>query len=127
LNPESVNLSAIGSELAYVERAYALLKSAKKAFEDRITSEIKAGRPVKGWQIGRTPARRYWSGTVEDLKAVEMMTGETLTEEKPISLTEAWAKSQIRPFIEPLLSKGEGSEKLIPFNATKTKEIFKND
>jgi len=125
-SPEDTLLtpSAISAELEYLRRAEAIIKSARVAFEDFVISEIKSGRPVLGWQIGRTTGRRYWSASTEEIKAVAAMTGMELTEEKPISITAAWKNTKARPILETLVTKSEGSEKLVPFDGAATKEIF---
>ncbi len=123
----AINPGLLGAEYAYLKRAEAIVVSARKAFEERILSEIEAGHPVAGWQIGRTSSKRYWSGSTEDVEAVGRLCGIKLTEPKPISITAAWKQKEARPLLETLISKGVGSQKLEPFNEAAVKEIFKDE
>jgi hypothetical protein len=124
-DPESIHVHALGEELSYLARAEALIKSARAGIEDRIAAEIEHGRPVKGWRMGATAGRRYWSSSVEDIEAVAGMSGLQLTEKKPISITAAWKNTAARPLLESLISKSEGSKKLVQFDGTKINEVFK--
>lgn len=118
-DPEAVGVKSLGAELAYLRRAEAIIKSARIAFEDKIMSEIKEGRPVLGWQIGSTAGRRKWTASVDEIKAVAAMTGLDLIEEKPVSISAAWRNAASRPLLESLITKGEGSPKLVPFQGFK--------
>lgn len=127
VSPENTTMTpySLGAELSYLYRAEALVVSARKAFEDLAIAEIEAGRPIQGWQIGRTGGKRYWSAEHDQIKAVAAMTGVSLFEEKPISITAALKNRAARPALETLISKSEGSKKLVPFDGTKVQEILK--
>lgn len=128
-NPEDVNLTAeaIGKEYTYLKKAETHIKAARIAFEEKIFTCIFEGNSVPGWQIGRTSGKRYWSGSIEEIHAVATISGLKLTESKPVSVVAAWKNKEFRPLLESLISKGKGSKKLVAYDESKTKEIFKNE
>lgn len=117
----------LGAEYAYIKRAESIIVSARKAYEDLIMSRIESGNPVPGWMIGSTKGKRKWSASTEEIKATAQMFGLDLLREKPISIGDAWKNKAIRPMLETLVSKSEGSKKLVPFDAAKIKEKLTHD
>ncbi len=125
--PEALKLTAnaIGAEYEYLVRAEALAKSARKGFEELITQNIESGTVIPGWKIGSTNGRYKWSAQLKEIKSVETLLGVKLTEEKPVSLTVARKNPQTRVIIESLMTKSNGAKRLVPFNKSEVKEIFK--
>lgn len=129
VDSESANLSLkhLGAELKYLIQTEALVKSARSAFEEKISSVIEGGKIVPGWVMGSTRGKRYWSASIDDIKSAAGLLGVTLTKETPISITDASNNKTIRPILDSLTSKSAGSRKLVPFEGSKAKEIFKNE
>lgn len=128
-DPESLELNeeTIAAEYQYLLRAEALAKSARKGFEDLITQRIESGGIIPGWTIGSTKGRYKWTADMTTLKGVEKLYGIRLTEEKPISLGTARRDPVTRDIVETLITKANGTKKLVPFDESVIEEVFKND
>lgn len=128
-NPESHYLTPdrLGRGYAYLKQAEVLIVAARKAFEDRILSDIEKGKPVQGWQLGRAAGKRRVSADLGTLQAVGAMLGLKLTVDKPVSVSalDKLSTASNRSALETLVTKSEGSQKLIPFDGGKAQEIFK--
>ena len=122
--PEALELTpeAIGAEYEYLLRAESLAKSARKGFEELITQNIESGTSIPGWTIGSTNGRYKWSADIETIKGVAELSGIKLTEEKPISIAVARKTPGV---IESLMTKSNGTKRLVPFDESVVKEVFK--
>lgn len=122
--PEALELTpeAIGAEYEYLLRAESLAKSARKGFEELITQNIESGTSIPGWTIGSTNGRYKWSADIETIKGVAELSGIKLTEEKPISIAVARKTPGV---IESLMTKSNGTKRLVPFDESIVEEVFK--
>lgn len=122
--PEALELTpeAIGAEYEYLLRAESLAKSARKGFEELITQNIESGTSIPGWTIGSTNGRYKWSADIETIKGVAELSGIKLTEEKPISIAAARKTPGV---IESLMTKSNGTKRLVPFDESIVEEVFK--
>lgn len=73
-----------------------ILQAAKEAISLRLAAietvavaSLETGGMVPGWALERSYGRRKWRGSNEELRAVEVLTGLSLFEEKPVTPAEA--------------------------------------
>jgi len=125
--PESLALTeeTIAAEYQYLLRAESLAKSARKGFEDLITQRIESGGIIPGWTIGSTKGRYKWSADIGTLKSIGNLYGIKLTEEKPIPLGTARKDPLTRDIVETLMTKTNGTKRLVPFDESEIEEVFK--
>ena len=126
VDPEEVPTYSIGDIYGFFKDMQKTLNLAVDALESRIMHEISCGGKIPGWMI-ETGKGRDRVVDLAQLKTLEALTGEKLTEEKPISITSIKAKKSLKPFLSQILSKTSGKPKLIKFDSDKVKETFKND
>ena len=112
----------LASELVTLRRAADAIKLRLDAIEAHAITEIDANRPIPGFSIDRAYGRRKWTG---DLGALEMITGETLMETKPITPAEAERRGISRDVIKQFTTTPETGRKLVQRDASeKAKEVF---
>jgi len=117
----------IGEIYGFFKGMQKTLNLAVDAFESRIMHEINCGGKIPGWMIETGKGKDKVVGDISQLKMLEALTGEKLTEEKPISITAIKRKKSLKPFLPQIISKSSGKPKLVKFNQDKIKETFKND
>lgn len=127
IDPEEVPTSVIGEIYGFFKDMQKTLNLAVDAFESRIMHEINCGGKIPGWMIETGKGKDKVVGDISQLKMLEALTGEKLTEEKPISITAIKRKKSLKPFLPQIISKSSGKPKLVKFNQDKIKETFKND
>jgi hypothetical protein len=119
-----IPVGCLGSEYEYLKRAEAYIVAARKGLEDHIMHRLKNGKPVTGWTLGIGKGRRKLNAPLKELKAIEAMTGAKLVEEKPVSVSKAWANVAARPLLETVIEKTTGATKLVPYDPEDAKEMF---
>lgn len=126
LTPDGFQLTPeqCGVLLHHLRDAESFVTSARKSIEDAILTHIRRGSPVKGWCVTQGAGRRAWSGSVDEIRAIGAMCGVDLIKEVPVTITEAWEKKEVRPFLDAVISKKEGAAKLTPFNKSTIKKRF---
>ena len=124
---EAMSQSAadIGLRLALINDGLTMLKALATGLEEQALELIRKGKVVPHFKIEYTKPRETWAAPVAEVKALGVLIGKPLTEEKPcVTPKQAITLGVPADIVKKYSHTPNGSAKLIPDRVADTARIF---
>lgn len=122
-SPVDMQGVALSGELRTLKRAADAIKLRLDALESHAISTIDAGGIVPGWSMERALGRRTWKD--DNVTALEVLSGVTLTESKPVTPAQAEKRGVDPLLVKQFTTAPETGRKLVERDTSaKAKEVF---
>jgi len=122
--PDHLDAEAVGYEIAALRQAQKAIEYRLTGLEAQAVETIKQGGDVPGWAIEPGQGRRQWTCDVEAVRRLGEYLGLSLTQEEPITPTQAIKAGVDKGVILSYSEVPKRAHKLVPSKQTRAAKAF---